>query len=97
MLYLRRVRRLDGLRLMGKPIDELFPEPKTAEELAFTYELQPTQGHVRRAIQQCEGQHVQQVCYSTYMDALTQVCFTERVIRSTVLWNGSRSWSVEPK
>ena len=68
MLYLRRVRRLDGLRLMGKPIDELFPEPKTAEELAFTY-----------------------------VDALTQVCFTERVIRSTVLWNGSRSWSVEPK
>jgi hypothetical protein len=39
---------------------------------------------VRAAIRQCEGQHVQQVSYSTYHDALTQVCFTEGVVRTSM-------------
>lgn len=64
---------------------------------SFTYELMSSQRDVRSAIQGCEGKHVQQVAYSTFMDALTQICFTERRIRSTVQWDGSRSWSVEPK
>lgn len=58
----------------------------------FAYELLDSQEDVRASIQRCEGQHVQQVAYSTFMDALTQVCFTEQRIRSTVQWDGSRSW-----
>lgn len=30
---------------------------------------------VRENIKLCEGVHIQQVAYSTYHDALTQVCF----------------------
>lgn len=66
-----------------------------SEPVTFAYQLLPSQADVRAAIKRCEGQHVQQVSYSTFMDALTQVCFTERTIRSTVQWDGSRSWSVE--
>jgi hypothetical protein len=50
----------------------------------FKYEYIPTQEEVRRCVQACEGHHVQQVCYSTFHDALTQICFTERVIRSNI-------------
>jgi hypothetical protein len=65
--------------------------------MTFTYELLTSAAEVRARIQQCEGRHVQQVAYSTFMDALTQICFTERVVRSTVQWDGARSWSVEAK
>lgn len=39
---------------------------------------------VRRWIKGCEGWHVQQVSYSTYHDALTQVCFSCRVVRTNM-------------
>ncbi len=40
---------------------------------------------IRHCIQNCQSQkHIQQVAYSTYHDALTQVCFTCKVIRTSM-------------
>ena len=51
----------------------------------FEYEYFPTLDEVRKHIQECEGRHMQQVAYSTFHDGLTQICFTEQKIRSTLL------------
>ena len=41
---------------------------------------------VRNFINTCQGLcHVQQVAYSTYHDALTQICYTCKTIRTTLL------------
>lgn len=50
----------------------------------FEYEFVPKQEDVRKQIQECEGKHTQQAIYSTYHDALTQVCFGCKKIRSTI-------------
>jgi hypothetical protein len=50
----------------------------------FTYEYIPTQEEVRKHIKECEGKHTQQAIYSTFHDALTQVCFGCLKIRSTI-------------
>jgi len=55
-----------------------------AEAAAGTFIYLDSLGDVRAAIRECEGQHVQQVSYSTYHDALTQVCFTEGVVRTSM-------------
>ncbi len=60
----------------------------------FVYELK-SQDQVRRHIRQCEGQHVQQAVFSTFMNCLTQVCFTCQRVRGSISWYGSRSWIVE--
>ena len=39
-------------------------------------ERHETLEQVRKHIKLCEGKHTQQVSYSTYHDALTQICFT---------------------
>lgn len=39
---------------------------------------------VKRAIKSCEGNHIQQVAYSSYHDALTQVCFGCKKIRTSL-------------
>ncbi len=39
---------------------------------------------VRKHIQECEGKHTQQAIYSTFHDALTQVCYGCKVIRTTL-------------
>ena len=43
-----------------------------------------TQEEVRKHIQNCEGRHTQQAIYSTFHDALTQVCFGCMKVRSTI-------------
>jgi hypothetical protein len=50
----------------------------------FDYEYCETQEEVRKHIQECEGHHTQQAIYSTFHDALTQVCFGCMKIRSTI-------------
>ena len=55
----------------------------------FEYQLLGSTEAVRAQIQECEGKHVQQAIFSTYMDTLTQICFTEQKIRSTILWTGT--------
>ena len=50
----------------------------------FEYEHYETQEEVRKHIQSCEGKHSQQVAYSSFHDALTQVCFGCRKVRSSI-------------
>ena len=42
------------------------------------------QEEVKNYIKICEGKHVQQVAYSSYHDALTQVCFGCKRIRTSL-------------
>lgn len=50
----------------------------------FVYEYYSTLEQVRSFIKGCEGKHTQQVSYSTFHDALTQICFVCHKIRSTI-------------
>ena len=50
----------------------------------FEYEYIEKQEDVRKHIKECEGQHTQQAIYSTYHDALTQICFGCMKVRSTI-------------
>ncbi len=43
-----------------------------------------SQEEVKRKIKECEGKHVQQVAYSSYHDALTQICFGCKRIRTSL-------------
>ena len=52
--------------------------------ITFEYEFVEKQEDVRKHIQECEGKHIQQAIYSTFHDALTQVCFGCKKIRSTI-------------
>lgn len=60
--------------------------------ITLEYELYNDMADIRGHIRECEGKHVQQAIYSTFMDTLTQVCFTCGTIRSTILWDGSTSY-----
>ena len=62
-------------------------------ECPFKYVTLP-QEEIREKIRECEGNHVQQVAYSTYMDCFTQICYTEFIIRGSVAWDGNRSWRI---
>ena len=64
-------------------------------EKKFDYELCDSMEEVREHIKNCEGKHVQQAIFSTYMDTLTQICFTCQKIRSTIAWEGNRSWKAK--
>lgn len=48
------------------------------------YEYLENMEDVRKHIQQCEGRHTQQAVYSTFHDALTQVCYNCWKVRSTI-------------
>jgi hypothetical protein len=52
--------------------------------MTFDYEYVPTMEEVRKHIQECEGRHTQQAIYSTFHDALTQLCYGCRKIRTTL-------------
>ena len=40
--------------------------------------------NVENNIEKCEGKHIQQVVYSTYHKALTQICFTCDCVRTSL-------------
>ena len=42
------------------------------------------QEQVKAFIKFCEGKHIQQVAYSSYHDALTQICFTCKELRTSL-------------
>ena len=42
------------------------------------------QGEVKSHIKSCEGKHIQQIAYSSYHDALTQICFGCKKIRTSL-------------
>lgn len=52
--------------------------------MKLDYEFIKNQQDVRRHIQNCEGKHTQQAIYSTFHDALTQVCYGCKKVRSTI-------------
>lgn len=52
--------------------------------MIFTYEYYKTQEEVREHIRECEGKHSQQCCYSTFHDALTQICYGCKKVRSNI-------------
>ena len=43
-----------------------------------------TQEEVKKHIKNCEGKHVQQIAYSSYHDALTQICFGCDKVRTSL-------------
>lgn len=52
--------------------------------MKFDYEFVPEQEDVRSHIQACEGKHTQQAIYSTFHDALTQICYGCLKVRTTI-------------
>lgn len=52
--------------------------------IVFIYEHLDSVEKVRKHIQNCEGKHTQQAIYSTFHDALTQVCFGCKRVRSNI-------------
>ena len=57
---------------------------KGDQMITFTYEYLPTIKDVHKEIIKCEGKHPQQVSFSTFHNALTQVCFGCRKVRSSI-------------
>ena len=55
-----------------------------SEELNFGCEFLLLDSQVKGAIKECEGKHIQQVAYSSYHDALTQICFGCKKIRTSL-------------
>ena len=51
--------------------------------MKLDYEYYKTLEEVRKHIQECEGKHSQQVAYSTFHDALTQICYGCKKVRSS--------------
>ena len=58
--------------------------------MSFEYEHLPTIQEVIDHIRECEGRHTQQSVYSTFHDALTQICFGCRKIRSSIYIPGDK-------
>lgn len=52
--------------------------------MKFESEYLEEQEEVRKQIKLCEGKHIQQVVYSTFHDALTQICYGCKKIRSNL-------------
>ena len=54
------------------------------KDIYFKYEQLSTMEAVHEAIKRCEGVHSQQIAFSSFHDALTQICFGCGVVRSTI-------------
>jgi len=52
--------------------------------MKFEVEYYELDSMIKGAIADCEGKHVQQVVYSTYHGALTQICFGCKKIRTSI-------------
>mgnify|MGYP000948385895 CR=1 FL=1 len=52
--------------------------------MILEYEYVPEHEQLREQIKSCEGRHTQQAVYSTFHDALTQVCYGCKKVRSTI-------------
>lgn len=53
-------------------------------KIIFEYEFIETMEKLRDIIKDDEGKCTQQVCFSTFHNALTQINFTKRIIRSNI-------------
>jgi len=52
--------------------------------MTLDYEYVENQEDIRKHIQECEGRHTQQAVYSTFHDALTQICYGCKKVRSNI-------------
>lgn len=43
-----------------------------------------SEGVVKDSIKRCEGKHIQQVVYSSYHDAFTQICYGCNKVRTSL-------------
>lgn len=68
-------------KLGGKTMQELKGQN---DKVFLEYEYVPSQEQVQKHIQDCEGKHTQQAVYSTFHDALTQICYGCRKVRSSL-------------
>ena len=60
---------------------------KNEQKIYFEYEYVPTMEAVREQINKCESFHTQQIAFSSFHDALTQVCFGCLKVRSNIYSN----------
>lgn len=56
--------------------------------MIFDYEYVESFDAIRAQVKECEGPHPQQVIFSTYHGALTQICFGCRKVRSNLYTEG---------
>ena len=54
------------------------------KKMVLEYEYIEKQEDIRKHIQECEGRHTQQAVYSTFHDALTQICYGCKKVRSNI-------------
>jgi len=52
---------------------------------------------LKKQIKLCEGKHIQQVVYSSYHNALTQVCFTCKKVRTSLKQKPTKSVDIDNK
>jgi hypothetical protein len=52
--------------------------------IIFKYEYYPTKEEIIGFIQYDEGRSIQQTVYSTFHNAITQINFTKKIIRSNI-------------
>lgn len=52
--------------------------------MTLQFEHFKSQEEVRERIQECESRHMQQCAYSTFHDALTQICYVCKKVRSNI-------------
>lgn len=50
----------------------------------FELEFFESDSQIKDEIKECEGKHIQQIAYSSYHDALTQICFGCKKIRTSI-------------
>jgi len=66
--------------------------------MKLEYEYIESQEEVRKHIQECEGKHTQQAVYSTFHDALTQICYGCKKIRSNIKrWKQQKDLNLSKK
>jgi len=58
--------------------------PKLSEEQTKFELIHCSEGVVKDNIKKCEGKHLQQVAYSSYHEAFTQICFGCKKIRTSL-------------
>ena len=56
----------------------------------FEIKIFNTLKEVRNFIKKDEGKCIQQICYSSYHDALTQINFTDKIIRTNINLNDTK-------
>lgn len=52
--------------------------------MTLGYEYIESMEEIRKQIEECEGRHTQQAVFSTFHNALTQICYGCKKVRSNI-------------